>query len=137
MTRVIIAGGRDFGKERRTHCKWRIANAMEQLFTSCGDGEAPDWRGFVVLSGMADGADRLGHEWAAEKGITVEEYPADWTRFGKRAGFLRNMQMAEQADALVAFWDGESKGTRHMIETALKYGLEVHVYRYDPIEETF
>lgn len=56
--------------------------------------------------------------------------PADWDLYGKSAGFKRNVQMAEYADALVAFWDGASSGTKHMIETAQKMGLDVRVKKY-------
>lgn len=58
-------------------------------------------------------------------------FPADWDRYGKAAGYLRNTEMAKNADALVAFWDGMSLGTRHMIETAKAHGLKVRVKRYD------
>ena len=52
---------------------------------------------------------------------------ANWDTFGKRAGYIRNQEMANNADALVAFWDEESKGTRHMIEIAKKQNLAVRV----------
>ena len=58
-------------------------------------------------------------------------FPADWDKYGKRAGYLRNVQMAEYADALLAFWDGESRGTKNMIDEALSRGLKVGVKRYD------
>ena len=64
-----------------------------------------------------------------ERGITVRYYPAYWSLYGKKAGYLRNEQMAQHADALVAFWDGESKDTKHMIDLAEKYRLETRVIR--------
>jgi hypothetical protein len=60
-------------------------------------------------------------------GLKLENYPANWRQKGKQAGYLRNQEMAKKADALVAFWDGESKGTKHMIDIAEQMGLKVNV----------
>ena len=79
---------------------------------------------------MARGADRLGERYAKERGYKVIYFPADWDIDGRSAGFKRNVKMAEYADALVAFWDGKSSGTKHMIETAQGKGLDVRVKRY-------
>ena len=87
------------------------------------------WDITTVISGTATGVDTLGEEWARENGIPVERFPADWNKYGKSAGVIRNRQMAERADALVALWDGNSRGTGHMIQAAHKAGLEVMVYR--------
>lgn len=86
------------------------------------------WMPSLVLSGAARGADTLGERWAAARGIRVFRYPADWRGLGLRAGRVRNALMATEADALVALWDGQSNGTRHMIETARRMGLAVHVW---------
>jgi hypothetical protein len=58
----------------------------------------------------------------------VERYPADWERYGKSAGYRRNKEMALVAQALVAFWDGESLGTKHMIDIAHKYKLTIKIF---------
>lgn len=81
----------------------------------------------AILSGKAEGVDRLGEEFAHRMGIQVLSYPADWKTHGNRAGILRNEVMARNADALVAVWDGRSKGTQHMIQAARARGLLVHV----------
>jgi hypothetical protein len=86
-----------------------------------------DWEPTVVLCGMAKGADTLGKLWAESLGIPVEEYPADWETYGKAAGFIRNKEMADKAEALIALWDGQSKGTRHMINLAKERKLVVFV----------
>ena len=83
-----------------------------------------------VVSGMARGVDQLGARWAHEHNVPVTGCPADWQRHGKRAGLRRNRAMAEQAEALIAIWDGKSKGTRHMIKTARAMELRVFVYRF-------
>jgi hypothetical protein len=84
----------------------------------------------AVLCGGARGADRYGQMLAGNYGYPIEMFLPDWDNYGKRAGFLRNQQMAKYADALLAIWDGESKGTRHMIDIAKKQGLEVEVVLY-------
>lgn len=84
----------------------------------------------VVLSGMAAGADTHGAAEARLHGFAVEEYPADWRKHGKAAGMIRNQQMADNADGLIAAWDGQSRGTADMIRRAKAKGLRVHVYNY-------
>ena len=79
----------------------------------------------IILSGTAHGVDRLGELYAFENNITVEKYPADWKAHGKSAGYLRNVEMAKNADALIAIWDGTSPGTKHMIDIARDLGLRV------------
>lgn len=82
----------------------------------------------VVLCGGAPGVDRLGSEWAKARGIPVEDYPAEWEKFGKRAGPIRNIVMANAADALIAVWDYKSPGTRHMIGEATRRRLKVYIH---------
>ena len=84
-----------------------------------------------IVSGTARGADQLGERYAIERGLPVKQFPADWDRYGKSAGYKRNAQMAEYADAAVIFWDGTSRGSKHMIELAKAKGLRVRVVKYD------
>lgn len=88
--------------------------------------EAP-WFITEVVSGCAPGADTLGEEWAKENGKSVKRFPADWKRYKNAAGPIRNKQMADYADALVAFLHPDSRGTKDMIKQATKAGLRVHV----------
>jgi hypothetical protein len=81
-----------------------------------------------VVSGTARGIDSLGEEWAMSFGIPIKKFPADWNKHGKSAGFKRNEEMAKYADCLIAFWDGGSRGTKHMIDLALKHGLKLFVF---------
>jgi hypothetical protein len=71
-----------------------------------------------VITGGAPGADRLGYRWAWKHGLGKQHrlFKADWERFGKSAGYRRNHQMAQAGDMLIAFWDGQSPGTAHMIQ---------------------
>ena len=82
----------------------------------------------TIISGGAHGADTLAERYAKEHGIPLEVYPANWKIDWKRAGFIRNTQMACIADELVAFWDGQSHGTAHMIEEMTKRGKPVTVF---------
>jgi len=69
-------------------------------------------------------------KYANERGYPIKQFPADWNKYGKSAGYKRNEEMAKYADALIAFWDGKSKGTKHMIDLAKRYGLKVKVVIY-------
>ena len=82
-----------------------------------------------VVSGKAKGVDTLGEVWAALHGVPVKGFPANWDEHGKAAGYIRNIAMAHHADALIAVWDGVSRGTGHMIEQAKKKGIKVFVCR--------
>jgi hypothetical protein len=73
-----------------------------------------------VVSGCATGVDRLGERWAIANNIPVKEMPADWNRYGNSAGPHRNRQMAEYADAAIIIWDGQSRGTRNMVENMIR-----------------
>lgn len=117
MFRVIVAGGRDFNNYAG------LAASLDYLLKNINDE-------IQIVCGMARGADKLGEQYAKERGYKVIYMPADWDIDGRSAGFKRNIKMAEYADALVAFWDGESPGTRHMIETAKSKGLDIRVKRY-------
>lgn len=127
--RVIIAGSRDF-------------DDFPKLMDSCTDilsqitEQHNDLDKIRIVSGTARGADRLGEQYAKIAGHGVSRFPADWDTFGRAAGYVRNTQMAKYAIAdrnygvLIAFWDGKSKGTKHMIDLAEKNGLEVHIVRF-------
>lgn len=80
-----------------------------------------------VVSGGARGVDQLGERWAKENQIPVRRFLPDWKKYGKKAGILRNKEMADYGEALIACWDKKSSGTKNMIETAKKQGLKVYV----------
>lgn len=86
-----------------------------------------------VVSGRALGVDTLGEEWADLNGVPKMLFPPDRKKYGwPKAAFVRNAQMADYADALIAVWNGESHGTKHMIERAKEKGLKVHVFLVEP-----
>jgi hypothetical protein len=79
-----------------------------------------------VVSGGCSGPDQLGERWAALNNVPVKVFPADWEAYGKAAGPMRNERMAAYADALIACFDGKSRGTANMIEHARERGLRIH-----------
>lgn len=117
--KLIVAGGREFNNY------YRLCEELSGLAnTTYKDKQVS------IVSGMARGADALGVRFAKEFDVLLHEFPADWNTHGKRAGFMRNDDMSKFADGLLAFWDGQSRGTAHMIETMRKAGKPVHVVRY-------
>lgn len=81
----------------------------------------------TIISGGARGVDQMGERYAIERRLPYLRFPANWDLYGRRAGYIRNAEMAEHADALIAFWDGESRGTKHMIDEAMRMKLTVVV----------
>lgn len=109
--RTIIAGSRTIVEYRE------VVTAI----ALCG------FKPTAIISGGARGADNFGEKFGFDFGLPVFIYPANWADYGKQAGYLRNIEMAKNADALIAVWNGKSKGTRHMIDIAARYQLKIHV----------
>lgn len=118
--KVIIAGSRGFSNYKllKEKCNEYLREKRKEY-------------NIIIISGGARGADTLGEKYAQEEGFSLEVFPANWNKFGKSAGFRRNEQMAEIADALIAFWDGKSHGTKHMIEIMENKKLLVRVVNYE------
>ena len=111
--KVIIAGMRDF-------------EDYDRLVYAC-DLLLKDITVTEIVSGKAPGADTLGEDYAKERGYKIAEFPADWNKFKKAAGPIRNGQMAKYGDMLIAFWDRKSTGTGNMIKQAIKNDLKVSI----------
>lgn len=110
--KVIIAGSRDLDDYAY------VDNAVYNT----------DWIIQEVVSGTARGVDTTAIDWALVNGVPVKEFPADWDKHGKGAGYIRNSQMADYADALIAIWDGKSKGTLNMINEMAKRNKPIYIY---------
>lgn len=110
--KVIIAGCRDFNDYAH------VCQAIKESEFDITE----------LVSGGASGVDRLGERYAKEIKIPLKLFPADWTKHGKKAGPIRNAEMANYSDALIAVWDGCSKGTGNMIDQAKQKGLETYIY---------
>lgn len=104
--KVIIAGSRSIIQ------KYWITKAV-RLFLNEQQKTKEDIS--EVVSGNANGVDKLGEDWANAFNKPIKIFKPDWNKFGKTAGILRNIEMGDYADALIAIWDGKSKGTKHMI----------------------
>ena len=122
VTNIIVCGSRSFN-DYELLCD-TLDNIIEELDK------------VVIISGHARGADTLGEHYAAERSLLVVVYPARWDEYGKRAGLVRNEKMLEHIlkgeDALVvAFWDGQSRGTKYMIDIARQAGVRVIVVKVD------
>lgn len=116
MFKVIVAGTRTFNDY--------------ELLKSKLDFYLKDKTNIEIVSGCANGADKLGERYAKERGYKIKHFPADWDRYGRKAGPIRNEQMVKYADACVVFWDGDSKGSKNLIDLAIKYGLQLKVVKY-------
>jgi hypothetical protein len=114
--KVIVAGTRTFSD---------YALLCERL-----DFYLQHYTDIEIVSGGAKGADTLGERYARERGCLVKQFPADWQTYGKKAGPVRNAQMAAYADACIVFWDGKSKGTQDMITQANTHQLPTRVVHY-------
>jgi hypothetical protein len=88
---------------------------------------ATDYTIREIVSGTARGVDAAGELWAHRHNFPVRRFPADWKTFGKRAGVMRNVDMARHADRLLAIWDGESRGTGHMVSAMRALGKPVQI----------
>ena len=75
----------------------------------------------LVVSGGATGADSLGEQWAKNNNIQTLIFPANWDKYGRRAGFIRNEDIIKNCDGCIAFWDGKSPGTKHSLSLCEKY----------------
>jgi hypothetical protein len=120
--KLIVAGSRGFTNYR----------VLSKILFELADGMYAD-KAISIVSGMARGADQLAIQFARSNGVKLYEFPALWDIHGKSAGFIRNKEMGRIADGLVAFWDGKSRGTQHMIDFMLGLNKPVHVVKYGPM----
>lgn len=107
--RILVCGGRDFSDSIL------LNKTLRDFFFGPED---------VLICGMARGADRMAYDWVKARDILIEEYPAEWDKHGKAAGFIRNQDMLDSGvDVVVAFPGG--RGTADMVRRARKAGVEV------------
>ena len=121
MVKIIIAGSRSFNNYNYLYQRIKWVLQTEKIYLH--DVE--------VVCGMARGADKLGEEFAIDHFLQVKYFPADWDKYGKQAGYIRNKQMAEYCDYCICFYDGLSKGTRMMINLAIQYNKPTYVFNYN------
>jgi NAD(P)H-flavin reductase len=112
--KLIVAGSRGFTDYNK------LCKSLDHLISKTPKED------ITIISGAANGADKLGERYAQERGLNLEKYPAKWEN-GKSAGYVRNVEMAKVATHLVLFWDGISKGSKHMLDIAKEKGLIIRV----------
>jgi hypothetical protein len=119
LFKIVVAGGRGFNDYEL------LKGRLDSLIKTKSKTHE-----IVVVSGTAKGADLLGERYAADRELSVMKFPAQWDLYGKSAGYKRNAHMASVSDAVVVFWDGKSKGSKHMIDIAKRVGLPLRVVKY-------
>lgn len=121
---IIIAGGRDFTDYPM------LKEHVNQIKKDLNITKT------TIISGLARGADMLGIQYAHEYNHHVVRFPAEWNKYGKMAGFIRNTEMLKYikkqfvTGIVIAFWDGKSKGTKHIIDAANKMNIQCFVFQY-------
>ena len=113
--RLVVAGSRDFDDYTL------LAAELDKLLAGKTN--------ITIVSGTARGADRLGERYAAEHNLQIERFPAEWEKYHKGAGPIRNAKMVQSADAVIVFWDSESSGTKNIIECARKEDISYRIVR--------
>ncbi len=117
IKRIVVAGCRDYNNYEEA--KEFIENCIRDIKSK---------HTLVFVSGFCRGADMLGERYARENGYDIERYPADWKRYGKGAGIVRNREMATVGDLIICFWDKKSKGTKALIDFANKLNKPLEIY---------
>lgn len=118
LIKVVVAGSREFDDYELL--KATLDSALQMY----------SYDEIEIVSGCADGADKLGERYQEESNMKLKEFPADWDRFGDSAGHRRNIDMAYYGDWVFCFWDGSSKGTKGMIDITKRLGKTLHVIKY-------
>lgn len=116
IKRIVIAGCRDYSNydEAKSYIDFCLSNIRKE-------------NDIIIVSGCATGGDAIGERYANENGFAIEKYPADWKTYGRSAGPKRNLKMAEICDYVICFWDRKSRGTKSMIDCAVKCNKPVKI----------
>ena len=117
--KLIVAGGRDF----------KDAELLSRTINDMATRIYAD-KAISIVTGMAQGADLLAYYFAVKHNVVTYKFPADWNKHGKSAGMIRNKEMGDFSDGLLAFWDQKSRGTRQMIEYMQSLNKPAHIVHY-------
>lgn len=116
--KLVIVGSRTFNDYRLAE------NIINHIAVEYG------YKYIEIVSGGARGADAIGERYADNNGITKKIIPVDWNRWGKRAGFIRNVDIIDNCDICICFWDGENHGTKHDIDLCVKKHKPCFIYNF-------
>ena len=111
--RIAVIGSRDF-------------NDYDQLKMVLNEHDNIE----LLVSGGAKGADSLGESWAKEKNVPTLIFKPEWDKYGRSAGFKRNQDIVNNSDLVIAFWDGQSRGTKSSIDLCKKLAVDVKIIKY-------
>ena len=117
LYKLMISGSRGIKDSKK------IYDELEKIFAAHPD--------FILISGGARGVDSIAEEWAKSRNLPIEQHKPDWAKYGKGAGIVRNKEMVLAADYVLIFWDGESKGTKSVIDFCEKQGKEYLLKKID------
>ena len=118
MQRIAIVGSRSI-------------NNLELLEGIWKSLELP-YKDVTIVSGDAIGVDTNAHDFANKYNLELKEYIPDWNRYGKKAGFKRNIDIIKDCDICIAIWDGKSQGTKHDIDLCKAYFKRLYVWNNSP-----
>ena len=121
----IIAGSRKF------HDFELMRVRLDGYFQRAFEKNIP----IIIISGTAGGADQLGERYAELRGLECIRMPAEWNKYGRSAGYKRNVEMAKVSTHLVAFWDGNThrSGTNHMINISKEHHLISRIVMFESV----
>ena len=120
LTKIIIAGSRSFNNYQYLYDRIKWVLNQENI----------DLHNVEIVCGMAQGADKLGEDYAIDNFLQVKYFPAQWDLYGKQAGYIRNKAMAEYTDLCICFYDGKSKGTRLMMNLAMEHKIPLYAFNF-------
>ena len=111
--KILIAGSREYDNYEEAE------EVLNDFFADAEDA--------LILSGACRGADKIGERYAEMHGFELKRYPADRKRYGRGADPIRNEEMVRDADVIICFWDGKSRGSRNMIKCAERFGKKLYI----------
>lgn len=121
MVGVMVCGSRSI-----TDVSWvenQIVKYLKEIYTDDLD--------FIIINGKARGVDSIAREWAINHNVGNWDFPAEWDKYGRSAGFKRNAEMVDKCDYCLILWDGQSHGTKHDIDLCIQKGKPYKVVMYN------
>ncbi len=122
MVGVMVCGSRSI-----TDVTWverQIVEYLKEIYS--GDMD------FIIINGLAKGVDMIAKNWAESHKVGTWDFPAEWDKYGRSAGYRRNVTMVEKCDYCLILWDGQSHGTKHDIDLCIEKNKPHKIVKYNP-----